>query len=326
VSEPSWKLRYSACRLRNAYNKIPMLTMYCKLFSSLYQGTLRGRPDEILVFTNLLAHADAFGIVDKHFRAISEEVGITIERVKAAIDVLESPDPESRSPEEGGARLVKLDGHRIWGWKIVNYGKYRAIKNEDDRREQNRLAQERWRNKNKPSSSKVSSVSLGKPPSAQAEGEAEAYERGNASLPKAFNCGEVLDEWNKNADNVRLPRCLQLSDKRRRYVEARLRDPFFSENWRAALGKISESTFCKGTNDRGWKATFDWFIRPDSVAKTMEGQYDNRAETHQQRPNPRLEGVSRNNAVNDYAAAAKRKLERQVAASANGSPPQAEGA
>ena len=32
--------------------------MYVKLFSSLYQGTLRGRSDEILVFTNLLAYAD----------------------------------------------------------------------------------------------------------------------------------------------------------------------------------------------------------------------------------------------------------------------------
>lgn len=171
-----------------------MLTMYCKLFSSLYQGTLRGRPDEILVFTNLLAHADAFGIVDKHFKAISEEVGLPISRVKAAVEVLEAPDPESRSPEEGGARLVKLDGHRIWGWKIVNYGKYRAIKNEDDRREQNRLAQERWRNKNKPPSARVSSVSPDKPPSAQAEAEGEAeamHEREHGSFAERPSLEEV---------------------------------------------------------------------------------------------------------------------------------------
>ena len=55
-----------------------------------------------------------------------------------------------------------MDEHRVWGWKIVNYGKYRSIRSEDDRREQNRLAQERWRQKNKQS----------KPSSAQAEGEA----------------------------------------------------------------------------------------------------------------------------------------------------------
>lgn len=126
--------------------------MYCKLFASLYQGTLRGASHEILVFTNLLAHAGRDGIVDKHFRAIAEETGLTVEEVKAAILTLESPDPESRSPEEAGARIVRMDDHRVWGWRIVNYGKYRAIRSEEDRAEQNRLAQERWRNKNKPPS------------------------------------------------------------------------------------------------------------------------------------------------------------------------------
>ena len=61
-----------------------------------------------------------------------------------------------------------MDEHRAWGWKIVNHGKYRAIKNEDDRREQNKLAQARWREKNKTSSSKQPSagVSDSKQPSA----------------------------------------------------------------------------------------------------------------------------------------------------------------
>lgn len=125
--------------------------MYCKLFASLYQGTLRGRSNEILVFTNLLAHCGKDGTVDKHFRAISEETGLSVDDVKTAIIVLESPDPESRSPDENGARITRMDEHRVWGWKVVNYGKYRAIRSEEDRAEQNRLAQERWRNKNKQS-------------------------------------------------------------------------------------------------------------------------------------------------------------------------------
>jgi hypothetical protein len=141
--------------------------VYVKLFSSLYQGTLRGRSDEILVFTNLLAYADQYGIVDKHFKAIADETGLDQDRVQAAITALESPDPESRSPELDGARIVRIDEHRIWGWKIVNYGKYRAIRNEEDRREQNRLAQERWRSKQNKQN---------KPPSAQAEAEEEAKE------------------------------------------------------------------------------------------------------------------------------------------------------
>ena len=132
-----------------------------KLFSSLYQGTLRGKSDEILVFTNLLAHADQHGIVDKHWKAISDETGLSKARVNKALKTLESPDAESRSPEMDGRRITRMDEHRAWGWQIVNYGKYRAIRSEDDRREQNRLAQERWRNKKN------------KPPSAQAEAEVD---------------------------------------------------------------------------------------------------------------------------------------------------------
>ena len=67
-------------------------------------------------------------------------MGISIDEVKAALLVLESPDAESRSPEEAGARIVRMDEHRVWGWRIVNYIKYRTIRSEDDRREQNRLA------------------------------------------------------------------------------------------------------------------------------------------------------------------------------------------
>lgn len=121
----------------------------------------------------MLAHADASGWVDIHPRAIAEEVGLTIEQVQAAIRELESPDPESRSPEQEGKRIVRMDEHRAWGWIVVNYGKYRAIRSEEDRREQNRLAQQRFRearNKSKPS------VSTSKQSSAQsAQGEGEVY-------------------------------------------------------------------------------------------------------------------------------------------------------
>lgn len=148
--------------------------MYCKLFASLYQGTLRGRSNEILVFTNLLAHAGRDGTVDKHFRAIAEETGLTIDEVREAVTVLEAPDAESRSPDENGARIIRMDEHRVWGWRIVNYGKYRAIRSEEDRAEQNRLAQERWRNKNKQS----------KPPSAESK----------RDKPKEREEGEVKGE------------------------------------------------------------------------------------------------------------------------------------
>lgn len=123
--------------------------MYAKLFASLYQGTLRGNSHGILVFTNMMAHADIEGHVDMHPRAIAEEVGLTLEQVQAAIAGLEAEDDESRSPEENGKRIIRLDEHRAWGWRIVNHAKYRSIRNEEDRREQNRRSQAAWRLKQK---------------------------------------------------------------------------------------------------------------------------------------------------------------------------------
>jgi len=161
--------------------------MYAKLFSSLYQGTLRGRSNEILVFTNLLAHTGRDGTVDKHFRAIAEETGLTQDEVQDAIAVLEAPDPESRSPEEQGARIVRLDEHRVWGWRVVNHGKYRAIRSEEDRAEQNRLSQKRWRERHKQSVSqskpRVSNSKQDKPMQKQRQ-EAEAETKAEAVPPQ----------------------------------------------------------------------------------------------------------------------------------------------
>ena len=148
--------------------------MYAKLFTSIYQGTLRGNSHGLLVFTNLLAHADSAGVVDIHPKAIADEVGLPEDAVRTALTMLESPDAESRTPELDGRRIVRTDEHRAWGWRIVNHAKYRAIRNEEDRREQNRLSQQRWREKNKQSKPPSAAVSRECAESAHTEAEAEA--------------------------------------------------------------------------------------------------------------------------------------------------------
>ena len=145
--------------------------MYAKLFASMYQGTLRGHSHGLLVFTNLLAHCDAAGFVDIHPRAIADETGLEVPEVIAAIDYLEAPEADSRSCEFEGRRIVKIDDHRSWGWHVVNYLKYRQIRSEEDRRLQNKTAQEKYREKQKLLNSKQSKPR--KPPSAQGEGEGE---------------------------------------------------------------------------------------------------------------------------------------------------------
>lgn len=48
---------------------------------------------------------------------------------------MEQPDPYSRTEGEEGRRIVRLDDHRPWGWRIVNHEKYRRIRSEEERRE-----------------------------------------------------------------------------------------------------------------------------------------------------------------------------------------------
>lgn len=80
---------------------------------------------------------------------------------------------------------------------------------------------------------------------------------------------EILEAWNAIAP----VRCLVMSDKRRHQTEDRWQDDFFREHWRSAIEIICASKFCCGDNDRGWKASYDWFVQPDTVAKAMEGKY-----------------------------------------------------
>lgn len=121
--------------------------MYAKIFTSLWDGSLRGRSDEILVFINLLTHANPAGEVDRHFKAIADETGLPTERVRAAITALESDDPESRSPVEKGKRVTRLDDHRDWGWKIINYDHYRGLVSDHERREKTKERTRKWREK-----------------------------------------------------------------------------------------------------------------------------------------------------------------------------------
>lgn len=97
---------------------------YGPIFASLWNGSMVGRPDEQLVFIFLRCHCDSSGEVDVHPNVIASLTGIPLVRVKNALRALEAADDSSRSADLDGARIVRLDPHRDWGWQIVNHSKY----------------------------------------------------------------------------------------------------------------------------------------------------------------------------------------------------------
>jgi hypothetical protein len=67
-----------------------------------------------------------------------------------------------------------------------------------------------------------------------------------------------------------------LTEARRNKIKTRWKDATFRERWQEAIDRISASDFCRGLNDRGWKADLDWFLHTDTLTKVLEGKYDNR--------------------------------------------------
>lgn len=110
--------------------------MYGKLFASMYEGSLgkKGPWEAIVTLQQLVILADQDGTVDMTPDAISRRTTIPLEIVEKGLSALQESDPESRSPNEDGRRIVLLSDSRSWGWRIVNYAYYRAIRSAEERR------------------------------------------------------------------------------------------------------------------------------------------------------------------------------------------------
>lgn len=93
-------------------------------------------------------------------------------------------------------------------------------------------------------------------------------------LQKQFTPETILAHWNQIEGTTK---ARAITPDRERSAKARIREPFFRDHWKEAIEKVNNSNFCKGHGPRGWKADLDWFLRPGTVAKILEGKYDNRS-------------------------------------------------
>jgi hypothetical protein len=95
----------------------------------------------------------------------------------------------------------------------------------------------------------------------------------SAALLSPFE--QLRDLWNASISNP-LQQAGAITTTRRTRAKARLTEHPLSE-WASVFQRIEASTFCRGENDRGWLASFDWVIKsPDESVKVLEGHYDNR--------------------------------------------------
>lgn len=130
--------------------------MYVKMFRSIFDGSLYGQFEPTVVFMAMLVLAEREGIVDMTTQAIAARCGYPLDIVQRGIAELEKPDPQSRTPDEEGRRIIRLEETRDWGWRITNYEKYEKIRSAEERREYFRLKKREQR-------AKVSTLSTTRP-------------------------------------------------------------------------------------------------------------------------------------------------------------------
>jgi hypothetical protein len=83
--------------------------------------------------------------------------------------------------------------------------------------------------------------------------------------------GEILDQWNKFADEHGLAKIIKITDKRMTNIRQRLKEPEF--NLEMIFQKIKQSSFLLGGKD--WKIHFDFiFGSRNNYVKILEGNYD----------------------------------------------------
>lgn len=90
--------------------------------------------------------------VELNVKLLATTFGESEAVVQSAIEYLCAPDLGTRTPGDDGRRLVKVG---TFAYRVVNGAHYDAIRNEEDRREQNRAAQARFRAKGRKRSRKA---------------------------------------------------------------------------------------------------------------------------------------------------------------------------
>ena len=136
------------------------------LFSTVWREDMHVK----IVWIALLALSDAHGIVSASVPGLAHAAGVSVDQCREALAKFLGPDRDSRTKDHEGRRIEEVDG----GWLILNYVKYREMRDEERRKEQVRQAVARHREKKKTDVINSHESKPCKPRKAQAEASTEA--------------------------------------------------------------------------------------------------------------------------------------------------------
>jgi hypothetical protein len=238
--------------------------------------------------------ADKRGEIDMTYQAMSALTGWPLELLKQAINELMQPDPESRSDEHEGRRLVLIDANRSWGWRVVNHTKDRekARKSASDVERATTGDNKRRMSERRPAMTRDDprppAAPGADPPSdsdADTDSNKEKNQESSASPPVATPVEQVFQHWQQEWGHAKA----MLDPKRRRLIDARLKN-FSVQQLRDAISGFKNSPWHTGEDPKGNGTVYDGLqtlLR--DTAQVEEGM---RLFAHPPRPPPKVEQLS----------------------------------
>ena len=221
---------------------------YTKLFNSIITSTIWTEDDKTrIVWITMLAIADQHGEVQASIPGLARVSGVSLEAAENAINKFLAPDPYSRTPDDEGRRIEKIEG----GWALLNHGKYRLMASAEDSKKSNADRQKRHRDKknrnaNVTENNACVTLSNGqvtvKTDIAEAEAEAEAKKRITKQYcPISSDESEIL----KIVWDLFPPKSRERSSKKQ-----------FAEAWRKTKIKPSLETLKQSLD--AWNQSAKW--------------------------------------------------------------------
>lgn len=249
--------------------------MFVKLFTQILDSSIADDRRLRHFFTDLLLCADPKGYVMMTESAIARRIGTTLEEVEWGIAELEKPDPRSKTPDMEGRRIERLDGTG-YGWRIINFEAYKVLKSADEMREKTkeRVRKHRENKALQKGNTDVTPCNAGNTTKRkrQKQTQRNMQNEDEENTPTGEE-DQIFESWNVMAQATGLPKIAKSSNQRRDKAKTRLRDQFFRNHWKEGIDAIKDRPFLRGQNNRGWQATIDWFLQPESLIRIVEGQY-----------------------------------------------------
>lgn len=105
-------------------------------------------------------------------------------------------------------------------------------------------------------------------------GVGEQLELVSPEQPAEDQFSQAVSIWSEMAVNEGLSVVQSMSDTRRKKLMERLKEVGGIEGWDIACRNVAESDFlCGRVKGKDWRATFDFMLQPNSLAKIMERSY-----------------------------------------------------